>query len=145
MQKRYEIAQRSYEDSLRIAVVELPTHPITAAIYYSLAGIEIVLDHPDVTRLYLNKARQIAEIRSPTRDDGVVARILWRTAVFLETDVLGKFTSGEATELRQRAELARKDLAANGEGGFVLFGDQKEEEKNTEQDEFDALVPLFYR
>jgi hypothetical protein len=100
-------------------------------------------------RGYLHKALQIAELRSPTHDDGVIARILWKTAVVLENDVLGKFSS-EAAALRQRAELARKKLVASGEGGFVPFVDEDgmdidEEERNREEDGYDALVPLFYR
>ena len=80
-------------------------------------------------------------MRSPNRDDGVIARILWKTAVVLESDVLGKFYS-EAAELRQRAELARNQLVASGEGGSIPFVDEDDAE---EQASYDALVPLFYR
>ena len=92
-------------------------------------------------RGYLYKARQIAELRSPTRDDGVIARILWKTAVVLESDMLGKFSS-EANALRQRAEVARKQLMGSGEGGSIPFVDEDDAE---EQAGYDALVPLFYR
>ena len=86
-------------------------------------------------------------MRSPTRDDGVIARILWKTAVVLESDVLGKFSS-EADALRQRAEVARKQLMASGEGGSIPFVDEDDAERDQEQEEqasYDALVPLFYR
>lgn len=83
-------------------------------------------------------------MRSPTRDDGVIARILWKTAVVLESDVLGKFSS-EAGELRQRAELARNNLVASGEGGSIPFADEDDTERDQEEASYDALVPLFYR
>jgi len=83
-------------------------------------------------------------LRSPTRDDGVIARILWKTAVVLESDVLGKFSS-EADALRQRAEVARAQLMANGEGGKIPFIDEDDAERDQEEDSYDALVPLFYR
>ena len=83
-------------------------------------------------------------MRSPSRDDGVIARILWKTAVVLESDVLGKFSS-EADELRQRAELARNQLVASGEGGWIPFVDEDDAERDQEEDSYDALVPLFYR
>ena len=83
-------------------------------------------------------------MRSPTRDDGVIARILWKTAVVLESDVLGKFSS-EAGELRQRAELARNKLVASGEGGSIPFADEDDTERDQEEASYDALVPLFYR
>lgn len=61
----------------------------------------------------------------------------------LESDPLGKFTK-EAADLRQRAAVAKKTLVASGEGGYVPFEEQ-DDEKDEEEDAFDALVPLFYR
>ena len=95
-------------------------------------------------RAYLDKARQIAELRSPTRDDGVIARILWKTAVVLESDELGRYSS-DADELRKRAEIARETLLASGEGGLIPFVGEDGAERDKEKDSFDALVPLFYR
>jgi len=83
-------------------------------------------------------------LRSPARDDGVIARILWKTSVVLESDMLGKFSS-EADELRQRAEVARKQLGASGEGGSIPFVEEDDDERDQEEDSYDALVPLFYR
>jgi hypothetical protein len=83
-------------------------------------------------------------LRSPNYDDGVIARILWKTAVVLENDMLGKFSS-EANALRQRAEVARKQLVASGEGGSIPFVDEGDAERDQEEDSYDALVPLFYR
>jgi Tetratricopeptide repeat len=49
-QNRWEIAQRSYGECLRIAVQDVPTHPITAAAYYSLACVELAQDHAEVAK-----------------------------------------------------------------------------------------------
>ena len=95
-------------------------------------------------RGYLHKAKQIAQLRSPNRDDGVIARIVWKTAVILESDVLGKFSS-DAAALRHRAEVARQVLRASGEGGLIPFIDEEDAERDQEEDSFDALVPLFFR
>lgn len=62
----------------------------------------------------------------------------------LESDVLGKFGS-EADALHQRAEVARKQLVASGEGGSIPFIDEDDAERDREEDSYDALVPLFYR
>jgi hypothetical protein len=137
----------------------MPIHPITAAAYYSLACVEFEMTHPEPakyapfrtqsfyllinSRMYLDKARSIAELRSPTRDDGVVARICWKTAIVLESDTFGTFKT-EADEFRSRAEVARQRLLSSGEGGIVPFV-QYDIERDGEEDIYDALVPIFYR
>jgi hypothetical protein len=50
LQRRWAMAQRSYGECLRIAVQEMPTHPITAAAYYSLACVEFAQDHAEVAK-----------------------------------------------------------------------------------------------
>ena len=50
LQRRWAIAQRSYGECLRIALLELPTHPIAAAAYYSLACVEFAQDHAEVAK-----------------------------------------------------------------------------------------------
>ncbi|KAH8755898.1 hypothetical protein BGZ57DRAFT_1009101 [Hyaloscypha finlandica] len=93
--------------------------------------------------MYLDKARSIAELRSPTRDDGVVARICWKTAIVLESDTFGTFKT-EADEFRSRAEVARQRLISSGEVGIVPFV-QYDIERDSEEKIYDALVPIFYR
>jgi hypothetical protein len=58
--------------------------------------------------------------------------------------MLGKFSS-EADALRTRAEVARKQLMASGEGGSIPFINEDDAERDQEEDSYDALVPLFYR
>jgi hypothetical protein len=92
----------------------------------------------------LDKSLAIAELRSPNRDDGVIARILVTQAKVLDSNPSGTYHK-EAEILRKRADIARQQLLAAGEGGDIpiLGGDNCEH--HTEEDDYDALVPLFYR
>jgi hypothetical protein len=83
-------------------------------------------------------------LRSPSRDDGVIARILWKTAVVLESDTFGTYTK-EAGELRTRAEIARRALLGSGEGGVIPYVEDDDSERTQEEDSFDSLVPLYFR
>jgi len=74
----------------------------------------------------------------------VIARILWKKAVVLESYPFGEHMK-EAAHLRKRAELARASLLANGEGGYIPFAGEKNWERNEEEDDYDSLVPLYYR
>ncbi len=93
--------------------------------------------------MYLDKARGIAELRTPSHDDGPIARICWKTAVVLEGDTYGTYKS-EAKEFRNRAEVAKQKLLAAGEGG-IIPGWEDYAEHDLEEESYDALVPLFYR
>jgi hypothetical protein len=79
------------------------------------------------------------------RDDGQVARILWKTSQVLEANEFGLYAQ-EADELKKRAALARERLLASGEGGArgFLRDDDADDEEDDEED-YDILVPLFYR
>jgi hypothetical protein len=98
----------------------------------------------NLSRGLLDKAKAIAELRCPTHDDGVIARILWKTAVVLESDTYGTYAT-EAADMRRRAEVARLRLLASGEGGIIPFIDEDDAERNQEEDSYDALVPLYFR
>jgi hypothetical protein len=89
--------------------------------------------------MFLDKARKISELRSPTRDDGPIARILWKTSVVLASDPYIS-DNAEANHLRYQAEAAKQMLLAAGEGGFIQGSGRTEEE-----DSYDSLVPLFFR
>ena len=94
--------------------------------------------------MFLDKARTISELRSPSRDDGPTARILWKTSVVLASDPYNSHAN-EADELRKKAEVAKQQLLASGEGGVIPFIDEGDNERNEEEDSYDALVPLFFR
>jgi hypothetical protein len=74
----------------------------------------------------------------------VIARILWKKAVVLESDPFREHME-EAAELRKRAEIAKASLFANGEGGYIPFAEEKNWERKQEEDEYNSLVPLYFR
>ena len=88
----------------------------------------------------------IAQLRSPNRDDGTIARVLWKMSVVLEDDTFGTYQS-VANEMRIRAEVARRTLTGNGEGGltFVAIDEDGNADANEVEDSFDALVPEYLR
>jgi len=144
-QKRWVSAKRSYDTSLKIGLSTAPIHPITAAAYYSLGCVELELKNHDKSKSYLDKAMSIAQLRSPNRDDGTMARILWKTSVVLEDDTVGSYAA-EAISMRTRAELARRKLTGNGEGGLVFTIDEEgNADANETEDSYDALVPGYFR
>lgn len=142
-EKNWELAQRSFQSCLNTALAETPLHPITAAAYYSIACVEFVQGHYENAKAYLDKAKAIAQLRTPTRDDGVIARILWKTACVLESNVYGQYAA-DAADLRQRAEVAQQTLLNDGEGGEIPLIEDITDKKR-EEDSYDALVPLFFR
>jgi hypothetical protein len=88
----------------------------------------------------------IAQLRSPDRDDGTMARIMWKTSCVLEeSDTFGT-SKEDATELRIRAELAMTELTTTGEGGLVLSLDEDGmPEKSEMESAYDSLVPGWFR
>lgn len=98
-----------------------------------------------ITRAWLEKARSIAQLNSPVADDGPTARILWKLAQVLEADPEERFTE-EALDLRNRAAIARAKLLATGKGGAMAFlREDDAEDADDEEEDYDVLVPLFYR
>lgn len=143
VQEHWRSARRSYQDALKIAVAATPIHFITSAIYYSLGCVELALKNHDVAKGNLEKALAIAELRSPSRDDGTIARILFKMAQVLENDIL---TGYEAQQLRTRADVARKNLTGSGEGHVVhVLDEEGNVDFDEEDDAYDALVPIFFR
>jgi hypothetical protein len=87
----------------------------------------------------------IAQLRSPNRDDGVMARIMWKTSKVMEDDTYGTYAK-QAEELRIRAEVAQKVLTGSGEGGVIIAIDEKGNlDAWEEEDSYDALVPAYFR
>jgi hypothetical protein len=102
-----------------------------------------LLIESSLDRGYLDKALAIAELRSPAREDGNIARILFKISKVLENDILTNF---KAQELLNRAEIAKENLTRRGEGHVVEILDDEGNLGYIEQDEaYDALVSIFYR
>ncbi|KAH6690247.1 hypothetical protein BKA61DRAFT_287339 [Leptodontidium sp. MPI-SDFR-AT-0119] len=140
-------AMKSYQACLNIGLKNMPLHPIIAATWYSLACVNLALGNDDAARSNLDKAEAISRLWSPARDDGPIARILWKRATILESDSSGKHAE-EATDLKAKAAEIKRRLMASGEGGMIPHyedqGNSKDKE-NREEDSYDALVSLFYR
>lgn len=99
-------------------------------------------------RGHLDRAKELAELRSPQYDDGPIARINWKTSIVLDSYPYGAFKT-TAMELREKAMAAKTNLTQSGEGGRIPFPETEDvdtyDEIDQEEDMFDALVPLFYR
>jgi hypothetical protein len=158
-QKNWISAKRDYETCLKIILASTPIHPLVAATYFSIGCMEFYIGNIDnakfdsqlttvtvltVYRYNLAKALTIAELRSPNRDDGPIARIVFRQAKVLESDTLGRFAD-EAARLRNRAFLAQQKLVALGEGGEIPASENQMPDRDPEEENYNALVPLFYR
>ena len=50
LQKHWAAALRDYENSLKIALVNMRIHPITVAAYYSLACVEFEMHNTEVAK-----------------------------------------------------------------------------------------------
>ena len=96
---------------------------------------------------FLKKALTIARLRSPGRDDGIVARILWRTALVSKATQATQATSdAEIASIHKAAEAAFQDPRNYGEGMLILTLDDKGNEDEQELEEaYDKLVPEFFR
>jgi hypothetical protein len=92
----------------------------------------------------------IAQLRSPDRDNGLIARNLWMLSKVLEADTFGTYQK-EADDMRIRAEIARQKLTSSGEGALVTSDGvlSLDEDGNIdpaeEEDTYDALVPGYFR
>jgi hypothetical protein len=70
----------------------------------------------------------------------------------MESNTFGKNASAvamrtyaaEALALRHRADVARQELVGSGEGGLIPFIED-DDDRNQEEDDYDALVPLYFR
>jgi tetratricopeptide (TPR) repeat protein len=150
-EKLYVSARRSFESCLQIISFDNRTHPITAAAYYSLGCVEFEMGNTDPALGFLSKARHIAELRSPLRDDGTIARILWKISMVLRNQPSGMSVkeAKEADQILARAYLARSALTESGEAaeGEIYDLDRREamSEMEREEESFDLLVPGYFR
>jgi tetratricopeptide (TPR) repeat protein len=112
-----------------------PCHPLAAANLYKLACTEWGLGHTRKALLYLEKANNLAEIRSPAEVDGTIARIWWKKAEILIED-----------PIRREEGVKLKELVQDHHGNIVdtLGLDYDADELFTDK-AFDMLVPGYFR
>lgn len=99
--------------------------------------------HKSLCRIHLDKALAIAELRSPSHNDGTIARILFKKAKVLENDAQ---RAQAAQDLRAKASVAKLTLTKMGGGHILKIIDEDGiVDLGGEDDAFDALVPIFFR
>jgi len=134
-------AARSYELCRRISMDYNPLHPLTSAACYKLACAEFEQNHHKKALNLLEKALEIADIRSCGVVDGTCARILWKRAeVLLDEPVATRRDEGYA--LMTDVELRQTEIAEKL--GIDLRLDELKEGEDKEKT-FDLLVPGYFR
>jgi tetratricopeptide (TPR) repeat protein len=133
-------AARAYELCRRISMDYNPLHPLTSAACYKLACAEFEQNHHKALNL-LEKALDIADIRSCGTVDGTCARILWKKAeVLLDEPVATRRDEGH--KLMTEVELKQTEIAEK------LGVDLRIDELGEGEDRgktFDMLVPGYFR
>ncbi|PVH79053.1 hypothetical protein DL98DRAFT_633450 [Cadophora sp. DSE1049] len=146
-QNQWDLARASYTVCLEMALEFMPTHPVTSAVWYSLACLDFTEGSNESALIKLEKSKLIAEMRSPIRNDGTIARLLWKMAVVVESSGAGSHVA-QAAILRSKAEKIKQELVVASEGGAIRSRDGlliSAGEHCQEESSYDALVPLFFR
>lgn len=139
--KEFAAAARSFELCRRISMDYNPLHPLTSAACYKLACAEFEQNHWKKALNLLDKALNIADIRSNGTMDGTCARIQWKRAEIWMDDPLAN-RRDEAHRLMTEVELAQSEIAEAL--GVDLKLDDLEEGEDREKT-FDLLVPGYFR
>jgi tetratricopeptide (TPR) repeat protein len=137
----FAVAARAYELCRRISMDYNPLHPLTSAACYKLACAEFEQNHHKKALNLLEKALEIADIRSCGTVDGTCARIMWKKAeVLLDEPVANRRDEGH--RLTTEVELRQTEIAEKL--GVDLRLDELEEGEDREKT-FDLLVPGYFR
>ena len=131
----YEQALWYYAQCKDICDATAPCHPLTAANLYKMACTEWALEHSSRALLYLEKAYNIALIRSPVEIDGTIARIWWKKAEILIDDPIRRDEGVKLKELVQDQHGNIVDALQLVFEADELFTDKA----------FDMLVPGYFR
>ena len=131
----YEQALRYYLQCKEACDAHAPCHPLAAANFYKLACTEFAMEHPKKALSYLEKAFNVAEIRSAGEIDGTVARILWKKSEILTEDDIRR---EEGVKLRKEVTAAHENIV----DALCLTFDA--DELYTDK-AFDMLVPGYFR
>lgn len=137
----YFAAGRAYELCRRISMDYNPLHPLTSAACYKLACAEYAQNHHKKALNLLEKALEIADIRSSGTVDGTCARIMWKKAEVLLDEPVGT-RRDEGHKLVTEVELRQTEIAEKL--GIDLRLDEVQEAEDKEKT-FDLLVPGYFR
>lgn len=129
-------ATTKYEKCRDICYALFPVHPLAASTFYKLALCDMARGrrYYDKALLNLEKAYNIATVRSGGSIDGAVARIQWKRAEIMIDNPIQR---QDGLALRDSLKLDLKQIATDLD--LVLNPDWTEDEM------FDRLVPGFFR
>ncbi|KIV90279.1 hypothetical protein PV10_07598 [Exophiala mesophila] len=136
--RNYAQATAQYEKCRDLCHILWPVHPLAAATWYKLGVVEMERApgrrYHDKALSYLEKAYNIATIRSSGDVDGTVARIMWRWSEILIEDPLQRL---EGIKMRDGLKLDVTDIAMDL--NITVHPEWSETET------FDRLVPGYFR
>lgn len=129
-------ANMQYEKCRDVCLNLWPVHPLTCAVYYKIGCVYIARGRKfhENALLNLEKAFNIAMIRSSNEVDGTTARIQWKQAEVMIDDPIRR---PDGLKLREGMKTVLPDIAAELE----LAVDPEWEDDEA----FDQLVPGFFR
>lgn len=140
----FSCAHTQYERALRICQDINPLHPLTAAVYYKTGCTESEQGNHSKAISNLEKALDIAELRSPNVVDGTIARIQWKRAEvtldYLITGPKGCENSHEFRNLMDDMCLRQTSIAESMDIDLRGTDEWMDREKS-----FDLLVAGCYR
>lgn len=131
----YEQALKYYILCKEACEAHVPYHQLAAANFYKLACTEFALKHPGRALDYLEKAYNIAEIRSSGELDGAIARIWFKKSeILIEDDIR-----------REEGIKLRKEVTAQHETIVDDLGLTFDADEMITDKAFDILVPGYFR
>jgi tetratricopeptide (TPR) repeat protein len=131
----YEQALRYYIQVKEACDAHAPFHQLAAANFYKMACTEFSLNHPGKALAYLEKAFNVAEIRSSGEVDGTIARIWFKKSEILIDDDIR----------REEGIQLRKEVTAHHENIVDALGLTFDADELFTDKAFDILVPGYFR
>jgi tetratricopeptide (TPR) repeat protein len=139
--KEYGLANQQYERARRICQDINPLHPLTAAVYYKMGCTDAKMNRWLKALGNLERALNIAELRSPNVIDGTIARIQWKRAeVVLDNPTEGPERRKEFRGVMDDMNLRQTSIAETMD--IELLGTDQVEDRESM---FDQLVAGYYR
>jgi tetratricopeptide (TPR) repeat protein len=133
--KDFKRALKDYEQCRDLCNKLAPLHPQTASAYYKLGCVEHVRRNGERALMFLDKAYNITDLRSPGQLDGTKARILRKRGEVLLDDVIRQ---KEGLNLKTKMEDDYRTLADK-------IGLHVDPEDVGTDEAFDLLVPGYFR
>jgi tetratricopeptide (TPR) repeat protein len=137
----YSLAYQQYERARRICLDMNPLHPVTAAVYYKIGCSDFKMGRWLGALDNLERALNIAKVRSPNVIDGTIARIQWKRAeIGLNNPTESPERRKEYNEIMDDMNLRQTTIAETMD--IELPGTDQVEDREAM---FDILVAGHYR